>query len=63
MTQAENELQVSIDKIDRLDLTSPYLRYDIKNILFDHILKELKNERQLLNSAPSKINLLDKILS
>ena len=43
MTQAENELQVSIDKIDRLDLTSPSLRFDIKNILFDHVLIELKN--------------------
>ena len=59
MTLLEN----TIDKIDRLDLTSTNLKYEMKNILFDHILKELKNERQLLNSAPSKINLLDKILS
>ena len=59
MTLLEN----TIDKIDRLDLTSTNLKYEMKNILFDHILKELENERQLLNSAPSKINLLDKILS
>lgn len=59
MTLLEN----TIDKIDRLDLTSTNLRYEMKDILFDHILKELENERELLNSAPSKINLLDKILS
>ena len=59
MTLLEN----TIDKIDRLDLTSTNLKYEMKNILFDHILKELENERELLNSAPSKINLLDKILS
>ena len=44
------QLQISIEKIDALDLTSTSLRYEIKNILFDHILKELEKERELLNS-------------
>tara|TARA_R110002049_G_scaffold75451_2_gene194064 strand:+ start:697 stop:879 length:183 start_codon:yes stop_codon:yes gene_type:complete len=49
MTQAENELQVSIDKIDRMDLTSPSLRFDIKKILYDHVIIELKNSLKTHN--------------
>jgi hypothetical protein len=40
MTLLEN----SIDKIDRLDLTSSSLRYEMKRILLDHLTKELQNE-------------------
>jgi hypothetical protein len=40
MTLLEN----SIDKIDRLDLTSSSLRYEMKKILLDHLTKELQNE-------------------
>jgi hypothetical protein len=44
------QLQISIEKIDALDLTSTSLRYEIKYILFDHISAELEKERELLNS-------------
>ena len=45
-------LENTLDKIDRLDLNY-HLKYEVKTILFDHILKELENEKELLNSAPS----------
>ena len=41
MTLLEN----TVKKIDELDLTSSSLRYEMKDILFDHLLKELENER------------------
>ena len=45
-------LENTIDKIDKLDLTF-HLKCEIKTILFDHILKEIENDKELLNSAPS----------
>jgi len=47
-------LENTIDKIDKLDLNF-HLKYEVKTILFDHILKEIENDKKLLNSAPNSI--------